>query len=130
MPTRRYDVVLSFANHCTIDGNLAVEFESFVAKLWCLTKDDGWLLFESHNVFGLGTGAAGDDGDLDHKFDIMERYFEFQDSKMTKKFVPSQDVDKLFVVLRRRSQVLTSVQQQMNLHEVRECYTYQSMPFG
>lgn len=130
MPTRRYDVVLSFANHCTIDGNLAVEFESFVAKLWCLSEDDGWLLFESHNVFGPGTGAAGDDGDLDRKFDILERYFELHDSKMTKAFVPSQDIDKLFVVLRRRPQVLSYVQRRMSLHEARKRYTYQGEPFA
>lgn len=130
MPARRYDVVLSFANHCTIDGNLAVEFESFVAKLWGLTQDGGWLLFESHNVFGAGTGAAGDDGDLDRKFDIMERYFELQDSKMTRAFVPSHDIDKLFVVLRRRPQVLASVQRSMNLGEARKRYAYQGEPFS
>ena len=130
MPSRRYDVVLSFANHCTIDGNLAVEFESFVAKLWGLTQEDGWLLFESHNVFGAGTGAAGDDGDLDRKFDILERYFELQDSKMTRAFVPSQDIDKLFVVLRRRPQVLSSVQRRMSLHQARTRYAYQGEPFA
>lgn len=128
-PLKRYDVVLSFANHCTIDGNLSVEFESFVAKLWHLTNEDGWLFFESHNVFGPGAGTAGDDGDLDHKFDIMERYFELVDSKMTKAFVPSQDVDKLFVVLRRRSQVLPAAQRRMNLHEARKHYSYQGQPF-
>lgn len=127
---KRYEVVLSFANHCTIDGNLAVEFERFVARLWHLTCDDGLLLFESHNVFGPGAGAAGDDGDLDLKFDIMERYFELLDTKMTKAFVPSQDIDKLFVVLRRRPQVLASVARQMRLHEARTRYAYQSAPFS
>lgn len=129
-PNQRYDVVFSFANHCTIDGNLAVEFENFVAKLWCLTQDDGWLLFESHNVFGAGTGAAGDDGDLDRKFDIMERYFELQDSKMTRAFVPSQDIDKLFVVLRRRPEMLPCVQRCMNLPQARQRYSYQGEPFA
>jgi SAM-dependent methyltransferase len=130
MPRKRYDVVLSFANHCTIDGNLAVEFESFVAKLWQLTNDDGWLLFESHNVFGPGAGTPGDDGDFDQKFDVMERYFEFVDSKMTKTFVPAQDIDKLFVVLRRRPSVLDSVQRRMNLQEARQRYAYQGTPFS
>lgn len=87
-------------------------------------------MFESHNVFGAGTGAAGDDGDLDRKFDIMERYFELQDSKMTRAFVPSHDIDKLFVVLRRRPQVLASVQRSMNLGEARKRYAYQGEPFS
>jgi SAM-dependent methyltransferase len=129
-PRMRYSVVLSFANHCTIDGNLSVEFESFVAKLWQITDDDGWLLFESHNVFGPGSGAPGDDGDLDRKFDVMERYFELLDSKMTKTFVPSQDIDKLFVVLRRRSQVLPLVERRMNLIEARKRYSYVGAPFA
>lgn len=47
MPGWCYDVVLSFANHCTIDGNLAVGFERFAAKLWCLTQDDAWLLLRA-----------------------------------------------------------------------------------
>lgn len=129
-PRQRYDVVLSFANHCTIDGNLSVEFESFVAKLWQLVNDDGWLLFESHNVFGPGAGKPGDDGDLDAKFEVMERYFELVDSKMTRAFVPSQDIDKLFVVLRRRPAVLASVQRQMNLAEARTRYDYRGAPFA
>ena len=129
-PRQRYDVVLSFANHCTIDGNLSVEFESFVAKLWQLTTEDGWLLFESHNVFGPGAGAPGDDGDLDAKFEVMERYFELEDSKKTKAFVPTQDIDKLFVVLRRRPAVLATVNRQMNLAVARQTYTYRGTPFA
>jgi hypothetical protein len=81
-------------------------------------------------VFGAGTGAAGDDGDLDRKFDIMERYFELQDSKMTRAFVPSQDIDKLFVVLRRRPEVLPCVQRCMSLPQARQRYSYQSEPFA
>jgi len=129
-PRQRYDVVLSFANHCTIDGNLSVEFESFVAKLWQLTADDGWLLFESHNVFGPGAGAPGDDGDLDAKFEVMERYFELVDSKMTRAFVPTQDIDKLFVVLRRRPAVLATVTRQMNLAQARLRYEFSGTPFA
>ena len=129
-PRDRYDVVLSFANHCTIDGNLSVEFESFVAKLWQITNEGGWLLFESHNVFGPGRGAAGDDGDLDSKFEVMERYFELVDSKMTKAFVPCHDIDKLFVVLRRRPEVLRTVERRMDLAGARQLYSYRGAPFA
>lgn len=96
-----------------------------------ITEDNGWLLFESHNVFGPGSGAAGDDGDLDQKFEVMERYFELLDSKMTKAFVPSQDIDKLFVVLRRRPHVLDGItSRRMNLAEARKRYAYAGAPFA
>lgn len=129
-PARRYDLVLSFANHCTIDGNLALEFECYVAKLWQLTEEGGHLLFESHNVFAPGKGAPGDDGDLERKFEVMERYFELLDSKMTPAFVPHHDVDKLFVVLRRRPQVLERVTPQLRLAEARQRYSFVGRPFG
>src|SRR5439155_7920490 len=73
--SKRYDAVCSLANHCTIDGNLSIDFEQYIAKLFSLLKPGGLLFFESHNVFGSGAGGAGDDGDLDAKFDIAERYF-------------------------------------------------------
>ncbi|WP_051304589.1 class I SAM-dependent methyltransferase [Chitinilyticum litopenaei] len=129
-PRQRYHVVLSFANHCTIDGNLAMDFEDFVAKLWQLTLEGGHVLFESHNVFGPGAGTAGDDGDLDRKFDVVERYFELLDSKMTRCFVPVHDVDKLFVVLRRRPQILAQTQRRMQLGEARQRYEFAGSPFS
>lgn len=130
VPPQRFDVVISFANHCTIDGNLSVELEAFVAKLWAVCAEDGWLLFESHNVFGPGSGAPGDDGDLDRKFDIIERYFELVDSRMTRRYVPERDLDKLFVVLRRRPQILPTVARRMQLAEARSRYHYQGQPFA
>lgn len=99
---RRYDAVLSLANHCTIDGKLSMRFEDYVAKVWHLLRPEGMLFFESHNVFGPGTGGAGDDGDLDAKFDVVERYFEVVAWRMTRTYVPFDDIDKLFVVLRKR----------------------------
>ena len=52
-----YDAVCSLANHCTIDGNLSMDFEQYIAKVFSLLKPGGILLFESHNVFGPGSGA-------------------------------------------------------------------------
>ena len=99
---RTYDAVLSLANHCTIDGKLSMRFEDYIAKVWHLLRPEGFLFFESHNVFGPGGGGAGDDGDLDAKFDIVERYFEVVALRMTRSYVPFDDIDKLFVVLRKR----------------------------
>lgn len=102
-PEGPYDAVFSLANHSTIDQRMKMDFETYIAKLFAALKPGGWLFFESHNVFGPGTGGPGDDGDLDLKFDIVERYFELIDTGMHRTFVPAHDIDKLFVKLRRRA---------------------------
>ncbi|WP_320152359.1 class I SAM-dependent methyltransferase [uncultured Tolumonas sp.] len=99
---KKYQAIFSLANHCTIDGNLSINFEEYIAKCFNLLDIDGYLFFESHNVFGPGSGNVGDDGDLNEKFDVVEKYFEVVDYYMTKKFIPLVDIDKLFVILKRR----------------------------
>jgi SAM-dependent methyltransferase len=121
---QQFDAVLSLANHCTIDGNLAMDFEKYVAKIFSLLKPQGYLFFESHNVFGQGTGAPGDDGDLDAKFDIVERYFQVLKYKMTPAFVPFGDIDKLFVVLRRRDCYFAGATRTFSLDTARVTYDY------
>jgi hypothetical protein len=120
----RFDVVFSLSNHHTIDGNLALSFEEYVAKLYYLIAENGVLMFESHNIFGPGQGGPGDDGDLEQKFDIAERYFAIEKVKMVCAFVNEGDVDKLFVVLRRRPRVLARVDRTLRLDEVKSRYAY------
>jgi predicted O-methyltransferase YrrM len=124
VPTTRYDAVFSLANHCTIDGNLSMDFEEYIAKCFAMIATNGYLFFESHNVFAPGKGAAGDDGDLDAKFDIVERYFEVVKFKMTPCYVPAFDIDKLFVVLRRRATYRGDAVRTFNLSEARLRYAY------
>lgn len=102
-PVHKYDVVFSFANHHTIDGNLDMGFRQYIERVHSFIKPDGMLFFETHNIRGPGLGGPGDDGDLDAKFDVAEQYFEVVKYKM----VPVgrhgiQDIDRLFVVLRRK----------------------------
>ena len=121
-PSRKYDLVISLANHCTIDGNMGMDFENYIAKLFNATKPEGWLLFESHNVFASGTGAPGDDGDLDLKFDIVERYFEFFEAVMLDPFTPVHDVPKVFVKLRRRAKYTVGARRKFSLADIKERY--------
>jgi SAM-dependent methyltransferase len=121
---QKFDAVLSLANHCTIDGNLSMGFEGYIAKVFSLLKPGGYLFFESHNVFGPGSGAPGDDGDLDAKFDIAERYFEVLKYKMTPAFVPFGDIDKLFVILRRRDSYLAGAKRTFSLDRAKTAYVY------
>lgn len=102
-PQKQYDLVFSFANHHTIDGNLHLGFGRHMERIFELLKPGGLLFFESHNVNGPGLGGPGDDGDLDAKFDLAEQYFEVLKYKM----VPVGrrglgDIDRLFVVMKRR----------------------------
>lgn len=124
VPESRYDVVFSLANHATIDQKLSMNFEDYIKKLFSLMNPGGHLFFESHNVFGSGTGGPGDDGDLDKKFDIAERYFDVVKYRMTKKFVPDYDMDKLFVVMKRKDHIEATMQRTIHRAEAISRYTY------
>lgn len=123
-PAGCYDAVFSLANHCTIDGNLNMGFEDYIAKVYALLHSGGYLFFESHNVFGPGKGTPGDDGDLDRKFEIVERYFEVVRHRMLPAFVPAHDIDKLFVVLRRRPSYQENAKRTFSLAEAKKRYAY------
>jgi len=99
---RKFDVVLSFSNHHTIDGNLDMGFESYIKKIVSFLRPGGYLLFESHNVFAEGKGVVGDDGDMELKVAIMNRYFTIERYRMVNCFLKHavEDLDKLFIVAR------------------------------
>ena len=123
-----FDVVLSLATHHTTDRHMAMPWADYVAKLYSILRPGGILLFESHNVFDKGVGEPGDDGDLNAKFDIAERSFEVVRHKMTRAFVPiGCDVDKLFVVMRRRDQVDEAAVRTLELYAARESYEYRQV---
>ncbi|MCJ2369027.1 class I SAM-dependent methyltransferase [Aeromonas dhakensis] len=117
-----YQAIFSLANHCTIDGNLSINFVEYIAKCFSLLDIGGYLFFESHNVFGPGTGSVGDDGDINAKFDVVEQYFEVIDFYMTRKFVPLIDIDKLFVILKRRSAHQPTAPRTLDLERAKQVY--------
>ena len=115
-PSKKYDIVLSLSNHHTIDGNLDMDFEKYIIKIFDMLKNDGVLFFESHDI-------NGDDRDMNEKFDIVEKYFILEKCKMVKKFFPS-DIDKLFAVLRKRDNVQEQVRRSFDLDKYRHSYNY------
>ncbi|MFX0544858.1 class I SAM-dependent methyltransferase [Roseovarius sp. S1116L3] len=102
---QKYDVVLSLSNHHTIDGNLNMGFEQHIARIADLLRSDGVMLFESHNVFGPGTGGEGDDGDMDQKIAILSKHFTIERYRMVHCYLThgKGDIDKLFIVARKSS---------------------------
>ncbi|WP_292440196.1 class I SAM-dependent methyltransferase [Methylophaga sp.] len=121
-PDKKYDLILSMANHSTIDGKLKVNFDEYMHKIFITLNQGGLFLFESHNIFGPGKGGTGDDGDLDYKLDIAAKYFEVIKYKMTQKFVPEEDVDKLMILFRRRKSIVPNALRTISKQEVIKKY--------
>lgn len=119
-----YDVVFSLSNHHTIDGNLNMGFENYIRKIFSCLKVDGLLFFESHNVWGDGKLGPGDDSNLDDKFDIAEQYFEVLKCKMVRCFYPGVDIDKLFVVMKRRPEPDSTIKRRLHLEQTKKSYEY------
>jgi SAM-dependent methyltransferase len=120
---RKFDVVLSLSNHHTIDGNLHMGFEHYIEKIAALLKPDGYLLFESHNVFASGSGGVGDDGDMEQKVYIMNKHFDIERYRMVHCYLKHavEDLDKLFIVARRSN---APKQVKFNLPEARNKYQW------
>lgn len=71
----RFDVVLSFANHSTFDGQTKNTLEEYFDKCRMLCADGGLLLFESHVPAYEGDG-------LDQVVDLIGERFEIVDRKV------------------------------------------------
>lgn len=122
----KFDVVLSFSNHHTIDGNLNLGFEKHLERIVNHLKPNGYMLFESHNVFGSGKGGQGDDGDMEKKIKIMSKYFKIERYRMVRSFLKHGDIDKLFIVASR-----TDIEKpiEFNLNTARQNYSW-TKPFS
>ena len=120
---KKYDVVFSLSNHHTIDGKLNMGFAKYSEKIFNLLKPGGLLFFESHNVWGDGNLGPGDDSDLEKKFELASKYFEIVKYRMVPAFYPV-DIDKLFVVFKRRAEINESRKTDFNLESARKTYHY------
>ena len=114
--TKRYDFVFSLSNHFTIDGNLNMDFESYIKKIFSTLNTGGVMFFESHDI-------NGDDKDLDYKFQIASRYFTLVDYKMVTAFYPA-DIDKLFAIFRRLNEPGQPQKIDFKLVEAKNKYHY------
>lgn len=113
---KQYDIVFSLSNHFTIDGNLNMDFESYIKKISDTLKAGGMLFFESHDI-------DGDDKDMDEKFKVAGKYFELLDYKMVAAFY-SADIDKLFAIFRKLGEDEQVESSKFNLQEARKIYHY------
>ena len=89
-----FDVVLSFANHSTFDGNTTQPLDQYFERCAAALRPDGELLFESH--------APAYEGDrLATALSSLERHFEIR-SRTTLNAGTFLDRGRTFVVATRR----------------------------
>jgi cyclopropane fatty-acyl-phospholipid synthase-like methyltransferase len=68
-----FDVVTSFANHSTFDGNTQHTIEEYFSKCHSLLNDGGTLLFESHAPSYEGSQLDEVIKIIEQRFDIKQR---------------------------------------------------------
>ena len=90
----RFDVVLSFANHHTYDGNTHQSLDEYFARCHRYLVEGGTMLFESHPPALEGVEFA-------QTIAIIERYFEITVSEIHD-YGTFLDRDRRFIVARRR----------------------------
>lgn len=56
------------------------------------------------------------------KFDVVEQYFEVVNLYMTRRFIPLIDIDKLFVILKRRSAHQPTARRTFDLERAKQIY--------
>jgi SAM-dependent methyltransferase len=66
---KRFEVVLSFANHSTWDGNMTLPLDAYFEKIRTLLVEGGLLFFESHHP------VLENDSQLRNTLQVMGRHF-------------------------------------------------------
>lgn len=73
--TRKFDVVISFANHSTYDGRTTQNLEDYFSRCQSLLKIGGALLFESHPPEVEKKG-------IEKVCSIIEKFFTIEERKI------------------------------------------------
>ena len=70
----KFDMIFSFANDSTIDGNTKFNFSEYIEKIKNLLKEDGLLIFESQAIDSVVTEQLNEKINyLQNKFTILKR---------------------------------------------------------
>jgi cyclopropane fatty-acyl-phospholipid synthase-like methyltransferase len=72
-PDKQFEVVISFANHATYDGQTRHKLNEYFDKCAQLCCDGGLLLFESHPPTHEGNGLATVVSLIEERFSILDR---------------------------------------------------------
>ncbi len=71
---KKFDMIFSFANDSTIDGNTKFNFSEYMEKIKNLLKEDGLLIFESQAIDSVVTEQLNEKINyLENRFTILKR---------------------------------------------------------
>lgn len=97
-----FDVILSFANHSTYDGQTRNSIEEYFDRCHRLCSTNGLLLFESHPPEYEGNGLKGVIQEIEKRFNIMENcVLEYGDNAL--------DQGRTFIVAKKKSKITDEV---------------------
>ena len=93
--TENFDIICSFANDSTIDGNTSFDFREYVMKIYNLLNPDGLVLFESQALDAFVPGS------FNEKRLFLKKYFEILEEKKVRSEYPVNVPERIFLVLKK-----------------------------
>ena len=90
-----FDIICSFANDSTIDGNTSFNFKEYVKKIYNLLNQDGLVFFESQALDAFVPGA------FNEKRQFLKDYFEILEEKKVRSEYPVNVPERIFLVLKK-----------------------------
>ena len=92
---KKYDVIFSFANDETIDGNTKFNFCEYIMKISSLLKNDGLLIFESQTI------DAAIPKKFESKLKVLNKNFIIIEDRMVKSEYPIKVPERRFLIFRK-----------------------------
>tara|TARA_B100000029_G_scaffold282684_1_gene276567 strand:+ start:265 stop:930 length:666 start_codon:yes stop_codon:yes gene_type:complete len=93
---KQYDLIFSFANDSTIDGNTKFNFMEYILKVYNLLPSSGLLVFESQAQDSLSYSL------FHPKKEILKKYFEIVVDKKVPSNFPTKVPERYFLVLKKQ----------------------------
>ena len=94
---KKFDMIFSFANDSTIDGNTKFNFSEYIEKIKNLLKEDGLLIFESQAIDSVVTEQ------LDEKINYLENKFTILKRKKVSSEYPKNVPFRDFLILKNQT---------------------------
>ena len=94
-PEKKYDIVFSFANDETIDGNTTFNFCEYITKITSLLKKGSILIFESQAIDAIIPKK------FEPKLKILNDNFTIIEDRMVKSEYPINVPERRFLIFRK-----------------------------
>jgi SAM-dependent methyltransferase len=94
--SKKYDIIFSFANDSTIDGNTKFSFNQYIEKIWNYLADDGLLIFESQ-----AEDVVAKEEKFMPKYNLLKKKFEILEEKTIDSEYPINVPERFFLILKK-----------------------------